>query len=290
MPKITYLHLFYFIGLILLGMVVGNLGFILVFQLVKQSSVSELISGDDLVNMLTTRQLLIMQMSSQVLSLVIPSIIFIRHWPSSISKINSKDFDLILLGIALLLFLFFMPIVGWSAYLNQTITLADWMIDSEQKMIQLMAQLLEFKSIADLVIGIVVIALIPALAEELVFRGIIQNLLAKILNRADLSIILTALVFSIIHMQFAGFLPRFLLGLILGFIYFRAGNLWVVIVLHFINNAVQVFTFHFMSSDILTELTKIQEPPDLYLSIISCLLFFLLIFYFNKRTKTHLHV
>lgn len=290
MPKITFLHLFYFIGLILLGLLIGNIGFILVFQMVKQYSISEVLTGDDLMNMLTSRQVLIMQMSSQVLSLVIPSFVFLKYWPDSIPKINSKSFDPVLLLVALLLFLFFMPIVGWSAYLNQNIPLADWMIASEEKMIHLMVKLLEFNSLADLVIGIVVIALIPALAEELVFRGIIQNLLGKILNRADISIILTALVFSIIHMQFAGFLPRFLLGLILGFIYFRAGNLWIVIILHFINNAVQVLTLHYMESDVLTELTKTQDPPDLYLSLTSCFLFALLTLYFNKQTKDTIHV
>lgn len=86
----------------------------------------------------------------------------------------------------------------------------------------------------------VVIAVIPAVGEELVFRGMIQTELMRAVRNPHLGIWLTAAFFSAFHMQFFGFVPRLLIGAFLGYLYFWSGNLWYPIIAHFFNNGLQL--------------------------------------------------
>jgi membrane protease YdiL (CAAX protease family) len=80
-------------------------------------------------------------------------------------------------------------------------------------------------------------AVIPALGEELLFRGVIQRLFGELTQNRHTSIILTAVLFSALHMQFFGFVPRFMLGVAFGYLLLWSGNLWLPILAHFVNNA-----------------------------------------------------
>jgi membrane protease YdiL (CAAX protease family) len=83
-------------------------------------------------------------------------------------------------------------------------------------------------------------ALAPAIFEETLFRGALQNLLQKISQNPWISIGISSVIFSAIHMSFYGFLPRFALGVVLGLIFHYSGSLWLAIIAHFFNNALVV--------------------------------------------------
>ncbi|MCR4848774.1 MAG: CPBP family intramembrane metalloprotease [Bacteroidales bacterium] len=87
--------------------------------------------------------------------------------------------------------------------------------------------------------NLLVIALIPAIGEELTFRGVLQQSLTRRCN-PHVAIWLSAFIFSFIHFQFYGFLPRMFLGLILGYMFYYSGSLWISILMHFINNGTAV--------------------------------------------------
>jgi hypothetical protein len=87
-----------------------------------------------------------------------------------------------------------------------------------------------------LLLSLVVISIIPAISEELIFRGVIQKLFIDLSRNKHFGIILTALLFSAMHMDIAGFLPRFALGAILGYMYLWSGSIYLSIVAHFTNN------------------------------------------------------
>lgn len=89
----------------------------------------------------------------------------------------------------------------------------------------------------DYLISLFVIALLPALTEELLFRGAIQNLLSRWFKKPVLAIVITAAIFSAVHFSYFGFLSRFALGFALGWMYYRTGNLWLSIIGHFVTNA-----------------------------------------------------
>ena len=96
----------------------------------------------------------------------------------------------------------------------------------------------------DLLFNLFLIALIPAIGEELFFRGIVQKKLGNILTSPHVAVIITSFIFSAIHMQFFGFLPRFILGLILGYLFYYSANLWMSVLGHFINNALGVLLMY----------------------------------------------
>ncbi len=89
--------------------------------------------------------------------------------------------------------------------------------------------------------NIISIALFPAISEEFIFRGVLQTLVIKLFRRKHLAIFLVAIIFSAIHMQFYGFLPRFILGLLLGYLYYWSKSIWLGIFFHFINNGTEVY-------------------------------------------------
>jgi uncharacterized protein len=99
----------------------------------------------------------------------------------------------------------------------------------------------------DYIISVAVIALIPAVVEEVWFRGGMQNLLSRWFKMPLLAIIITAIVFSAVHGSYLGFLSRFALGFILGWMYYRTGNIWLNILAHFFNNAAAVTQLYIMS-------------------------------------------
>ncbi|MFA5196683.1 MAG: CPBP family intramembrane glutamic endopeptidase, partial [Bacteroidales bacterium] len=89
-------------------------------------------------------------------------------------------------------------------------------------------------------INILMIAVLPAIGEEFFFRGVLQRLLGEWFKNVHVAVIVTAVIFSAFHLQFYGFLPRFLLGMFLGYIFYWSGSLWVPIIVHFINNGLAV--------------------------------------------------
>ena len=88
-----------------------------------------------------------------------------------------------------------------------------------------------------------VIALIPAVGEELTFRGVLQQSLTRKMN-PHVAIFLSAAIFSFIHFQFYGFLPRLFLGLLLGYMFYITGSLWTSILMHFLNNGTAVVLYY----------------------------------------------
>jgi hypothetical protein len=96
--------------------------------------------------------------------------------------------------------------------------------------------LLTMNSFSDFLLVIGVVALVPALAEEFFFRGFLQQFFQKWVKSAHVAVIITAFIFSTVHMQFFGFLPRFLLGLLLGYLFLYSQRIWTSVYFHFINN------------------------------------------------------
>ena len=123
--------------------------------------------------------------------------------------------------------------------------LEQWMRQKEQAKSILAATLTNIKSTDQLIIALIVSGLIASVGEEIFFRGIIQNKLAKGTKNIHTGIWLAATIFSAVHLQFYGFFPRLLLGVLFGYLYIFSGNLWVPIFAHFINNALFVLVNFF---------------------------------------------
>jgi hypothetical protein len=100
-----------------------------------------------------------------------------------------------------------------------------------------------------LALNLLVIAILPALGEELIFRGVMQKILADVFRKKYLAVWITAFFFSFVHLQFYGFLPRLILGLAFGYLYLWSASLWLPIIAHFVNNAVPTLGAYFHGWD-----------------------------------------
>jgi membrane protease YdiL (CAAX protease family) len=139
-----------------------------------------------------------------------------------------------------------------------------------------------------LALNMFMIAVLPALGEEFLFRGVIQRLLTEWTANKHVGVWMAAFIFSFIHFQFYGFLPRFLLGLYFGYLLVWSSCIWVPVTGHFINNGVAVLYYHISTKPMgETNMDKLGTSKEynyvLYLSIIIIAL--LLIFTYMKEKE-----
>jgi membrane protease YdiL (CAAX protease family) len=148
-------------------------------------------------------------------------------------------------GLAILCILLAFPFVFWLGQINQHIPLPQWMTAMEKDSSKQLEALLKVNHPIDIWINILIIAALPAICEELCFRGALQRILIHCTKSPWIGIIITSILFSAMHLQFQGFLPRMFLGIVLGVLYWYSGSLWTSILAHFVNNAVQVIAVSF---------------------------------------------
>lgn len=153
----------------------------------------------------------------------------LRHWP-----------DARLLALSILLMMVSMPLVLFLYNINKALPLPEWLRMMEQDTNEALKGLLQMDGWGELAANLLIIALLPALGEELLFRGILQQQLMRRTTNPWVAIAWAALIFSFIHFQFEGFFSRALLGLLLGWLYWISGNFWVPVAAHFFNNGAQV--------------------------------------------------
>ena len=155
---------------------------------------------------------------------------------------------------AIVLMVVAMPAINLLADWNERMVLPEclsgleqWMKAQEEAAMALTERFLSGTSVGVLLVNIGLMALLPALSEELTFRGVIQSLVVGRWSldsrRKHLAVWVTAILFSAIHLQFYGFVPRMLLGALFGYMLVWTGSLWVPIVMHFTNNAVTVVAY-----------------------------------------------
>lgn len=137
-----------------------------------------------------------------------------------------------------------MPFINYIGEWNIRLPFPQWVFDSEMEAEKMMRAFLNFDSSAELAFNLFMMALLPAVGEELLFRGVLQKLVYKIGKNKNVAVWLTAALFSAFHMQFLGFFPRMILGAMFGYLVIESGSLWYSIIGHFTNNAMAVvFTF-----------------------------------------------
>lgn len=154
--------------------------------------------------------------------------------------------------IGMLVMILAIPFVQWLGEINRSIhfpgAIEGWMKEKENGANKTVMALLSRRTVQDLVLNIICIAGLAAVGEELLFRGVAQRLFIKLFKRAWPGIIITAFLFSALHLQFYGFFPRFVLGILLGVIYWYSGSLWTAILAHFVYDALLITVAYFYPS------------------------------------------
>lgn len=175
-----------------------------------------------------------------------------------------------------------MPLVQYLYFLNKKLPLPEWARTIDHSANEMIKNLLITEAPWELFFNIFVIAIIPAIGEEMIFRGIIQRRFEKLFGQPHIAIWVAAALFSGFHMQLEGFIPRMLLGAILGYLFYWSKSLWIPIIIHFINNGIQILLMYFFATEIVAmDLEKVDKVP-IWGALISLLLV-LVIGYFIKN-------
>lgn len=265
---------------------------VVLFMIVIAALLTSVFTNGDMNSVKTLKQ---MQLIQSILLFVVPPFILAFLWsdaPAKYLKIStpSKLTDYLLV-VALMLCS--IPVVNLLAYLNQQIILPDqfhaleqWMRSTEKELERLTYKMLQVNTIKDLIFNMFLIAVLAGLGEELFFRGIIQRILSDRLSPA-LAIWITAFIFSAIHMQFYGFIPRLLLGAMLGYLLYWSDDLWMPILAHTINNGVAVVYYYLTFNGYkVIDIETIGTGTTIYAGIISVILTAGILYVIYRRRRT----
>ncbi len=159
----------------------------------------------------------------------------------------------------------FLPVIEKIALWNAGIQLPEvfsgieaWMKRTEAAAMELTIDFMRMDNPIDLWINLFMIALLPALGEELLFRGVIQKYLSQIWKNIHIAVWLTAIIFSLLHFQFYGFIPRMILGAYMGYLLVYSKSIWVPILAHFINNGTAVVYYYYNQAELKTTLAETE--------------------------------
>jgi len=197
---------------------------------------------------------LLIQAMASFGTFVIPSLIFALYFTKlRLSIYFTLQKKPAILPLIILFFLAFLvnPVADLAFQLNQLLHLPDtwgyvaqWINAQNEKITNNYSALLSFHSIGQFSLAMLSMALVPAIGEELFFRGILQRLIQNQTGRSHAGIWITALLFSLIHLQLSLFLPRLVLGAFIGYLFWWSGRLWYAIAAHFINNALALSIYY----------------------------------------------
>ncbi|MCB0737813.1 MAG: CPBP family intramembrane metalloprotease [Bacteroidetes bacterium] len=190
---------------------------------------------------------------------------------------------------AILLWAVFYPFVIWVYELNDQLDFSLFGAMGEQAEAaaktadDLTTRMLEANNLGQLFINLFVVALLPAIGEELFFRGMVQKVLMSWTGLAHLAIWSSAIIFSAIHGQFDGFLPRMLLGAFFGYLFFWSGNLKLTILAHFVNNGSAVVMNYLYQHEMSS--FNPDENPGMLLGLMSLVFSIPLLYVFYRNTR-----
>ena len=209
-----------------------------------------------------------MAFANQLFTFMLPGvflafILFKEKWMAFLGLKTDPDFpqnkqpDLKTFLLAALIIFSSWPLTQLLYLINTELPLPDILVNMEDSTNSLIQTMLDINGPLELILMLIIVALTPAIGEELVFRGLLQNIFQYNKVNIHLSVLLSAIIFSAIHLQFQGFLPRFFLGMILGYFLAYGGSLWLAIFAHFLFNGSQV-----LASYVVGEEMNLEGSPD----------------------------
>ncbi len=207
-----------------------------------------------------------------------------KNWLQGLQLKKRVPWIYFLAGIAFLMVSY--PLVSKSMEINQSMDLPNWMSDMENQTEVILKNILTMPTILALMANLIVIAILPGIGEELIFRGIIQKELLTHIKSPYVAILLSSIIFSALHFQFEGFIPRFMLGMVLGLLFYWTGSLWVSMAVHAFNNGMQVLITYFYPELIDQDLES-SVPVTWFALIGSFVLSVCMGYWFHSQKKVH---
>lgn len=233
--------------------------------------------------------LLIMQGFGALIGLILIPVLFLRKQGRPAVDLLNKPFYVQPALIVPLIVVAFMGVNAIFIEWNQNIDFPEffsgfekWAQTTEEKLEEVTQYLTYYDSTSQFILAFIVIAILPAIGEELVFRGMIQNDFYRATRNVHVSVWIAAIVFSAIHFQFYGFVPRMLLGALFGYLYHWSGNLLMPMLAHFVNNGFTVIALYLHQNGMIA--VDIEDPSAVpWQTVVFSALFTVLLLYAYKN-------
>jgi uncharacterized protein len=279
---------FMLIGFCVAGLIIGGLVSIPIWTAMTGKSILAMSKADPA----DSSAYKVIQAVSTMIGFFLPAIlgaVLLNRKPLQLmgfgKKINALQIFLVI--IIMLAAAFFAS--GTLGYLNKNIPMPHvwqpFFQKLEDEYFKQVNAIMQLKNPLDYLIGLVIMGFLPALFEETLFRGGLQNFLTRATRNPLLSIIIVSFIFSIVHLSYYGFLPRMFLGIALGLIYHYTGSLWLCIIGHFFNNGLALTAYYFSSGGALKQIT--EETPTLntfYIGLVALPVFIILLVILKRNS------
>lgn len=228
------------------GRAIGVLFGVFFIMLLMLSVVSSVVIGDGF----TVKGMRIFTVVQDLLVFILPAVLaaFVAtRLPASLLTVNVKPRFFTVL-MAIIVMITSLPAMEWLIELNNNLHLPESMSSLEESLRGMedsasagIGALSGSGSVGDLIMGILIIGILTGIAEEFFFRGALQNLFMTMPKvKKHFAIWAAAFIFSFMHFQFFGFIPRLLLGAYFGYLIWWTGSVWVPVIAHAFNNSLVV--------------------------------------------------
>lgn len=230
------------------------------------------------------------QFVGAIVSFVLPALLFgYFSSPKALPYVGiQKSVSPLLLMLSVFLLAAIQPFVGWLGNLNAKVNFGSMQAtlqSTEEKYNRVLEVFLQMKSAGALMINIIIMALLPALGEELFFRGSLQKALLRLSNRPWLAILISSLIFALLHGTFFKIIPIFTLGIMLGTVYYITRNLWYNVLIHFLNNALAVFAVYYSGKNVvIKKFANDSFNVPLLTALISFVIVIALLYFIKKKS------
>lgn len=240
----------------------------------------------------------LIQILGSVGTFVVPALLFSYLFEGDIFSYYKfrNPTNTVSMFLVVLMMISIIPFINYMAEINLKMEIPFRALDQMLRSLEgtaeeMMVAFTATKSVWGLLVNLLMIGVIAAVGEELIFRGVLQRLMIQMIKNSHLAIVITALLFSAFHFQFFSFLPRFVLGLLLGYLMFYGRSIWYPILAHFVNNAMGVIYYYFNSrgsaDDMLEEIgTSTLIPVAAVVSLALFLIFGVLWYYRSAEHVT----
>jgi membrane protease YdiL (CAAX protease family) len=269
--KIIFVLMLVSVGLIL-AVMGGLLLTMIQYHLTMAEAVLFLSNSNDLASLPLLKELQILQ---SVLLFIVPAILVGYLFDRSsfgyfgMKKIPSGS----VLLMILLIMMVSLPLINGLVSLNEMMKLPTafagmekWMKETEDQAAQITENFLDVHSIGGFAVNMLMIAVIPAIGEELLFRGLFQRLFGEWFKNFHVAIFLAAFLFAAVHLQFYGLLPRMMLGVMFGYLYLWTGTLWAPVIAHFLNNGAAVLVSYLSNTGVIhADYEKFGSTDNIFL-------------------------
>jgi membrane protease YdiL (CAAX protease family) len=233
-------------------------------------------------------KLKLFQFINSIFSFIVPAFLF--GYFSTTAPIGylgiRKNVSPVILILAIFLMVAVQPFATWLGGLNAKVDFGpvqETFKAAEAQSTKMLNLFLKMGSPFDLLLNLLIMAVLPAIGEELFFRGSLQKVLLRWIKTPWLSILISSFVFALMHLNFFKILPIFTLGIMLGTVYYVTRNLWYCILIHFLNNATAVLLVYYADKN---ETIKKMASDNFSMPFYSALLSIIItvgIIYFMKK-------